>query len=313
MPLELQILLAVALDLLLGDPKGWPHPVNLIGKAATRLEGVLRRHVRNLRTAGILAVITIVGGTGLLTMLLLYVLDQIHPLLKDLTVVYLIYSGIAARSMVDHSTRVEMALRQHDLPQARRHTALICGRDTGHLDEPGVARAGVESVAESMVDGVTAPLFYVLLAGPVGLMIYKAINTLDSLFGYRNEQYRLFGWAAARLDDLANFIPARLTGLLVPVAAGIAGLDARNAWRIFRRDRRQHTSPNAGHTEAAVAGALHLQLGGPGWYGGNRVEKPFLGNPGVAPRPVHIQQANVLLLVTSGLVLLGGLGLRLVE
>jgi adenosylcobinamide-phosphate synthase len=155
-------------------------------------------------------------------------------------------------------------------------------------------------------------VFYVLLAGPVGLMIYKAINTLDSLFGYRNEQYRLFGWASARLDDLANFIPARLTGLLVPVAAQIAGLDARNAWRIFQRDRRQHTSPNAGHTEAAVAGALHLQLGGPSWYGGKRVEKPFLGDSGVAPRPVHIQQANVLLLVTSGLVLLGGLGLRLV-
>lgn len=308
--MEILILIAVALDLLIGDPRGWPHPVNLMAAAARRVECLLRRHLTNLWLAGMLTVGVIVGGTGLLTMLLLYALGTIHPLLLAMGTVYVLYSGLAARDLIDHSTAIDIALRQPDLEEARRRAGMICGRDTADLDEAAITRAGVESVAENLVDGVTAPLFYLLLAGPVGLMMYKAINTLDSLFGYRNPRYRQFGWAAARLDDGANFIPARLTGLMIPLAALLCGLDARNAWRIFRRDRHRHSSPNAGHTEAAVAGALNLQLGGPNVYQGQMVEKPFIGDGPAVPHPRHIQQANVLLLVTSGMLLLGGLGLR---
>jgi adenosylcobinamide-phosphate synthase len=181
---------------------------------------------------------------------------------------------------------------------------MIVGRDTAALDEAGVARATVESVAESMVDGVTAPLFFAVLGGPVGAMLYKAINTMDSMFGYKNERYRAFGWAAARLDDLANFLPARLTSLMIPAAAFLLRLDAKGALFILLRDRRKHASPNSGHTEAAVAGALGVQLGGPSPYFGRMVEKPTLGEAVRSIEPQDILRANRLMLLSSAITLL---------
>jgi adenosylcobinamide-phosphate synthase len=187
---------------------------------------------------------------------------------------------------------------------------MICGRDTDRLDEDGIIRATVESVAENTVDGVTAPLFYAVILGPVGLMLYKAINTLDSTFGYRNERYELFGWASAKLDDLANYIPSRITGLLIPVAAFLLGLRWQDSYRVFLRDRGKHPSPNAGQTEAAFAGALGLQLGGLSYYGGKASEKPTLGDPVNRPVFYHIRYANLLMIVTSALFLLLALGVR---
>lgn len=157
----------------------------------------------------------------------------------------------------------------------------------------------MESVAESLVDGVTAPLFYAFLFGPAGAMAYKAINTADSMFGYKNERYREFGWAGARLDDLANFIPARITAFLIPVAAFLFGLNGHNSWRILLRDRKNHASPNSGHTEAAVAGALEVQLGGSNIYFGKVVEKPTIGDEGQQISPRHILLANRLMLATT--------------
>jgi len=205
--------------------------------------------------------------------------------------------------MVNHSEEVYSALAAGSIEEARRGVSMICGRDTETLDETGIVKATVESVAENMVDGVTAPLFYAAVVGPVGIMIYKAVNTLDSTFGYKNEQYREFGWASARLDDAANFVPARLTGLLVPAAAAILRQRWVSSLLIFMRDRKKHPSPNAGHTEAAVAGALGIQLGGLSYYSGRPSNKPTLGDAVVPVQTEQIETANKLFLVTSGLAL----------
>jgi len=193
---------------------------------------------------------------------------------------------------------VKEALDAGDLPEARQRTAMIVGRDTEHLEESELTRATVESVAESTVDGVTAPLLFAAVAGPVGAVVYRIVNTMDSMFGYNNERYREFGWAPARLDDLANLIPARVTGLTMMVAAVLTGLRGGGAWRIMRRDARRHPSPNSGYTEAAMAGALGVQLGGPSTYAGKPSAKPTIGDPDLPLQKNHIAQANRLLLAT---------------
>jgi adenosylcobinamide-phosphate synthase len=187
----------------------------------------------------------------------------------------------------------------------------MVGRDTAQLDEAQVVRATVESVAENTTDGVTAPLFYACLFGPIGAMVYKAANTLDSTFGYRTERYRLFGWASARLDDVAGFVPARLTAALMVVAAGLAGLSARSAARVLARDGSRHPSPNAGLAEAAMAGALGVQLGGPCFYSGHPSPKPTLGEARVALSPPQVAQAVRLMWLTYALAAVVFLGLRL--
>lgn len=303
MKLEIQILSAVILDRLIGDPRWFPHPVKGIGRLALWLEAPIRRQVPNPLWAGILTAGIVLGVTFLLTAGLLRVAGLIHPMAAGLASVLLIYSGIAASDLVKHSRDVYRELLNQDLIRAREKVSMICGRDADRLDEAGIVRATVESVAENMVDGVTAPLFFAVIGGPVGIMLYKAVNTLDSTFGYKNERYARFGWASARLDDVVNFLPSRLTGILVPVGALILGMRADCARRVFLRDRRKHPSPNAGQTEAAVAGALGLQLGGLSYYGGVPSEKPTLGDPIENPTADHIERANRLMLVTSGLFL----------
>jgi len=295
--------MAVLLDALFGDPRWFPHPVRLIGFLAQQIE-YGSRYLFPAKAAGILTVFGVLGVTGYLLHLLLQLGLLLHPLLHDALGIFVIYTSLAARDLAGHSTAVYRALKEEDLPAARRQVGMIVGRDPEKLDRPGIARAAVESVAESMVDGVTAPLFFAVLAGPYGALLYKAVNTMDSMFGYRNERYGEFGWAAARLDDAANFIPARLTGLLVPVAALVCGYDSRNSRKIFRRDRLKHASPNSGHSEAAVAGALGIRLGGPAVYFKNVVDKPFIGDPLNPIEPGHILQANRLMFLTSFLFLL---------
>ncbi len=303
MGLEWQILLAVTLDLLIGDPRWFPHPVRLMGNLALRLEGPARRHIPNPRIAGASVVVAVVVSAAVCACGLLFCAGLVHPVLGDVVSVLILYTGIAARDMVQHSSEVYRALVSGTLPEARRRVGMICGRDTDTLDETAVAKAAVESVAENMVDGVTAPLFYAVIAGPVGMIAYKAVNTLDSTFGYKNVRYREFGWASARLDDLVNFIPARLSALLVPVAARVLGERTSGAFRAFLRDRSKHPSPNAGQTEAAVAGALGIQLGGLSHYSGQPSNKPRLGDPVETIQPAHILRANSLFVVTSGLLL----------
>lgn len=303
MGLEYQIVLAVALDLLLGDPRWAPHPVRMMGNLASRLEGPARGRFPDARIAGAAVCGIVVVSAALGTWALVFCAALVHPLAGDAASVLVLYSGIAARDMVDHSSAVYRALVAGSLSEARRRVGMICGRDTDRLEEPEVVRAAVESVAENMVDGVTAPLFFAIIGGPVGIMAYKAVNTLDSTFGYKNDRYREFGWASARLDDAANFLPARLTGILVPVAARVLGERSSGALRMFLRDRGKHPSPNAGQAEAAVAGALGLQLGGLSFYGGRPSDKPRLGDAFESAHPAHILRANSLLVVTSGLVL----------
>lgn len=307
LPMGAMLGIAFGLDLLLGDPPWLPHPVRAIAWLAERLEGLLRPRVP-LRVAGVLTVVGVLVGVGGVVVGALAGAGLLHPWLSDLVAIYLFYTAIAARDLARHSLRVHAALTAGDLDLARQRVAMIVGRETAQLDAAGVARAAVESVAENIVDGVTAPLLWAALGGPLGAMLYKAVNTMDSLFGYKNERYREFGWAPARLDDLANLLPARLTALLVVIAAALLGHSPGKAFRIWRRDRRCHASPNSGQTEAAVAGALAIQLGGPAVYFGRVVDKPTIGDAEQAITPHQILAVNRLLLVTSAMMLVLAVG-----
>lgn len=311
MTLTLQILLAVALDLLVGDPRWLPHPVRGIGWLAKRLETPLRRLARNETAAGVLAVILVVGTTSAAVWGLIRGTALLHPVAGDILSILFLYTAIAPRDLARHSLSVYHALKAGDLPLSRQRVGMIVGRDTAILDEAGVTRAAVECVAESTVDGVTAPLFFALLGGPVGAMAYRAVNTLDSTFGYMTPRYCRFGWASARLDDLANYLPARLTAPLMGVAAIFLNLHPLQSWRILRRDGRKHASPNSGLPEAAMAGALSVQLGGTTVYDGEPLEKPAIGDPLEPLAARHIRQANIVMFTTLALFLALGLALRL--
>jgi adenosylcobinamide-phosphate synthase len=307
--LEYQILIAILLDQLLGDPRRLPHPVRIIGAACVGSER-LTRAVLPPFAAGICAVALVLGLTGTATWGVIAGATRLHPWLGTAASIFLIYTTIAARDLASHSRQVYAALATGDLSEARKRVGMIVGRDTAALDEAGVTRAAVESVAESMVDGVTAPLFFAVLGGPMGAMLYKTVNTMDSMFGYKNERYLKFGWAAARLDDLANFIPARFTSLMIPAAAFLLRLDSKGSLFILLRDRLKHASPNSGHTEAAVAGALGVQLGGPNLYFGKMMEKPTIGDATRPIEPRDILRVNRLMLLSSAISLLVFLVLR---
>ncbi|MEW6356536.1 MAG: adenosylcobinamide-phosphate synthase CbiB [Planctomycetota bacterium] len=301
MRLEHQIIAAMGLDLLLGDPRWLPHPVKWIGRLALALEGPFRRMIRRPRLAGAAVFLVVFYATWLVTIGVVWGAYRLHPHAGDAVSIVVLYTTLAARDLMRHSMDVYRALKADNLDEARRRVGLIVGRDTGRLDEPGVVRAAVESVAENLVDGVTAPLFFGVLAGPVGAMLYKAVNTLDSTFGYKDERYIDFGWVSAKVDDVVNYIPARLTAPLVAIAAVLLRCRVMAALRILFRDGRKHASPNAGLTEAAVAGALGVQLGGLNYYDGEAVEKPTIGDPIVPLERSHITRANVLMLTTAGL------------
>jgi adenosylcobinamide-phosphate synthase len=275
--------LGATLDMLLGDPRGWPHPVRAIGTLIARLETVARRLLTVIgggafaeRLAGVLLTVLVVGLTGLAAAGVVLAGDHLGAVSSLVGRTFLIYWGLAARSLGDETLRASEA---GDLDSARSELAMIVGRDTGALDEPEIGRACIETVAENYGDAVVAPLFWFVIGGPVGLWAFKAVSTLDSMVGYRNDRYRHFGWAAARLDDLAAFVPARLAWLLIGLAASMTGERPWNALRIGWRDGRKHPSPNAGWGEAAMAGALSIRLGGPATYGGVPGFKPLLGEP----------------------------------
>ncbi len=305
----LVLLLASCLDALVGDPKWLWHPVQGIGALISFLEKGLWKIFRlsdareedrgKKRLAGSVLCVLVPVCTVLIVILLLYLASLISPILSFVLEVLFSCQCLAARSLRDASMAVYRPLVSGDLPAARKAVSMVVGRDTGVLDRTGVTKAAVETVAENASDGVIAPLFYLFLLGPAGGFFYKAVNTMDSMIGYKNDRYRYFGSAAAHLDDVVNFIPARLSGLLMVAASFILRLDGRNAWRIFLRDRGKHLSPNAGQTESAAAGALDVQLGGDAQYFGHMVQKAALGDPLREVTPEDIRTMNRLMIVTA--------------
>lgn len=268
-----QLVGGVAADMAFGDPRWLPHPVSGIGRTAVLMERLWRRSALPLRVAGIGAWLGVMGAACGFVYATLIWLPQ--PFIQ----IYWIYSFLAIRSLDDHAMAVVRTLRSGNLAAAREAVGRIVGRDTAQLDERGVTRALVETVAENLCDGVVAPLFWLLLGGPVAMAGYKAMNTLDSMFGHKNGRYLEFGWFSARMDDLANWIPARLTaGLIWLVAAVWPGLCLAGSVRATMRDARLQPSPNSGYPEAAAAGALGVQLGGVNYYGAVRAEKALLGD-----------------------------------
>jgi adenosylcobinamide-phosphate synthase len=301
MRLEYQIAIAILLDLALGDPRWMPHPVRLIGYLITALEGPARRAIPDARLAGSLTALAVILTAALGTAALIGIAEGIHPLLGDAVSILLLYLTFAARDLADHSGAVWQALHEGDLTEARRLVSWLVGRDTERLTEPEIVRAAVESVAENTVDGIIAPLFFAALGGPAAAMAYKAASTLDSMIGYRSERYIDFGRAAAKIDDGANWLPARLAAPIIAAAASFTGQRAGDAWRIARRDGQKHISPNAGIAEAAFAGALGIRLGGVMERRGEPVDLPTLGDPIMPLTRGHILAANRMMFAATGI------------
>lgn len=269
------------LDYWLGDPPNWPHPVRWIGNLINVTQRQIRRFCKSnraLKIGGGVLWLVVVGTSWGLSWGILHLANLVHPWLGWLLEVWMIYTVLAARCLSDAALEVYCALKNGTLEQSREKLSWIVGRDTSQLERPQITRAVVETVAENSVDGVIAPLFFLLFGGAPLAMAYKAVNTLDSMVGYKTEKYRAIGFVSAKLDDLANFIPARLSWLLLSIAAFCLRANSRQALRIGWRDRYQHSSPNCAWPEATVAGALGIRLGGPNLYFGERVEKPWIGD-----------------------------------
>ncbi|HBC94177.1 MAG TPA: cobalamin biosynthesis protein CobD [Pelotomaculum sp.] len=301
---------AYLLDLVLGDPHSWPHPVVLIGKVISCLEAGVRRFFKGpaaLQVCGALVAVIVAGGSWLVTACLVRGAYAIHYWFGCGLTVWIIYTTIAARSLAVAACDVYNSLQKGDLAEARRKVGWIVGRDTEQMDAADVTRATVETIAENIVDGIVSPVFYALLGGAPLAMAYRAINTLDSMLGYKNEHYINFGKASARLDDIANYVPARITGFLIPAASWLLGMNTKGAISSMRRDSSSHPSPNSGIPEAAVAGSLEIRLGGLNYYQGSPSFRAYLGEDLTPLKPFHILQTVKIMYVTATLT--AGLGL----
>ena len=301
------LLTGYVLDLIFGDPRQIYHPIRIIGNLIAVLEKGIRK-VFPKTSKGELA-----GGTMLVVLVvlictavpaaLLGLAAWIHPVVYWLLASFWCWQILATKSLKTESMKVYAPLKEGDLPAARRAVAMIVGRDTERLTEEGVAKAAVETVAENTSDGIVAPLIFLVLGGPALGFFYKAVNTMDSMVGYKNERYLYFGRTAARLDDMLNFLPSRISAWLMILAAAFLGMDGKNAKRIYLRDRKNHASPNSAQTEAVMAGALRVQLAGDAWYFGELYKKPTIGDPFRAVEPEDIVRANRLMYLTSALAL----------
>ena len=291
------------LDGIFGDPAWLVHPVVIMGKAITALEKFLRKRLPNTpegeRLGGRILAMALPVGTLLITGGVCWLFYRISPILGFAIELLWCVQALAAKGLAQESTNVYRELVKGDLPASRRAVSRIVGRDTAELTSEGVTKAAVETVAENASDGVIAPLFYMMLGGAPLALVYKAINTMDSMVGYKNEKYLNFGRAAAKLDDAANYLPSRIAALLWIASAALAGNDAKSAWRIWRRDRRKHASPNSAQTESACAGALNVQLAGPATYFGKYYDKPTIGDAVRAIEPKDILRANTMMYVAS--------------
>ncbi len=304
------------LDLLFGDPHWLYHPVRAIGQIITWTEKLLQKLLKyrsgretdigKKRVAGTLLVLVVLLFSIGVPAAVLAAAGSIHPYLKTGISCFWCYQLLAMRSLKTESMKVFAALKTGDIEQARTAVSMIVGRDTKSLDEAGITRAAVETVAENTSDGVIAPLCYMLLFGVLGGFFYKAINTMDSMIGYKNEKYCYFGTAAARLDDICSFLPSRIAAVYMIGAAFLLGFDGKNALYIYRRDRHMHASPNSAQTEAVCAGALSIQLAGDAYYFGKLYHKPTIGDDKRRIEPEDIKRANRLLYGTSVIVLCVG-------
>ena len=303
------------LDALFGDPAWLPHPVVYMGKAISKLEKFLRPRLpktpQGELLGGAIVAFCLPVGTFLLTGLVCWGAARLHPLLGLAVQMFWCGQALAARGLVQESTNVYIELKKPDLPGARKAVSRIVGRDTAELTAEGVTKAAVETVAENASDGVIAPLLYMLIGGAPLALTYKAINTMDSMLGYKNEKYLYFGRVPAKLDDVANYLPSRLAALLWVAAAAFTHNDAKGAWKIWRRDRRRHASPNSAQTESACAGALGVQLAGPAYYFGQYYPKLTIGDALRPIEPEDILRANRMMYAESLLALVLGLAVRL--
>ena len=308
------VLCGFLLDCLLGDPEKMPHPVIWMGKAISRLEKWLRRHLpqtpKGERTGGRILAFALPVGTLVISGGLCWLFWWIHPLLGLALQILWCWQALAMRCLAKESRNVYCCLKTEGLEAGRNAVARIVGRDTAQLSEQGVIKATVETVAENFSDGVLAPLLYMLIGGAPLALAYKAINTMDSMVGYKNDKYLHFGRAAAKLDDVANYIPSRIAALLWIVASPLAGGSLKNAWKIWRRDRRNHASPNSAQTESACAGSLGIQLAGPASYFGKRLEKPYIGDATREIEPEDILRTNRIMMAASVVAVILGLAIH---
>ncbi len=301
------MVIGFGLDLLLGDPQGWPHPVAAIGRLIAALERGLRRIFPatpggERAAGGVLWLLTVLTAAGV-PALALWLCHRVSPWLRLAAESAMCWQILAVKSLRVESMKVHDALAAEDVEGARRAVSMIVGRDTRRLDRAGICRAAVETVAENTSDGVVAPLVFLALGGaPLGFF-YKAVNTMDSMLGYIEPPYRDLGYIPAKADDAANYLPARLSALLMLAAGGLLGMDVGRGWRIFRRDRYRHASPNSAQTESVCAGLLGLELAGDAWYHGVLHRKPAIGDPVRAVERADIPRACRLLYVTAALAL----------
>ena len=311
-------LIGMILDWIFGDPVWLYHPVRIIGKWISFLEKVLRKFAgdqegneKKLLIAGGILWILVILASAAVPMGILYLAEKIRPCAAFVLECFWCYQLLAARSLGKESKKVYKKLMQDDLSGARLAVSMIVGRDTEQLTVEGVTKAAVETVAENTNDGVIAPLIYMLIGGPILGFVYKAVNTMDSMLGYKNEKYLYFGRVAAKMDDVAGFIPARISALLMILASCLLGMDGKNALWIWKRDRRKHASPNAAQTEAVCAGALQVQLAGDAWYFGKKHEKDTIGDPIREIEPRDILRSEKLMIGTEVLTFLLFGGIRL--
>ena len=306
------------LDRLFGDPVWLYHPVRIIGKWISFLEKILRKFAgdqegneKKLLIAGGILWILVILASAAVPMGILYLAEKFSPCAAFVLECFWCYQLLAARSLGKESKKVYKKLIQDDLSEARLAVSMIVGRDTENLTVEGVTKAAVETVAENTNDGVIAPLIYMLIGGPILGFVYKAVNTMDSMLGYKNEKYLYFGRVAAKMDDVAGFIPARISALLMILASCLLGMDGKNALWIWKRDQRKHASPNAAQTEAVCAGALQVQLAGDAWYFGKKHEKDTIGDPIRDIEPRDILRSEKLMIGTEVLTFLLFRGIRL--
>lgn len=296
------LVLGLVLDLMFGDPYWLPHPIRIIGKSIERVEKWSRKATdspERTRIKGVMLLLIISLGTGAFYYGVKIVTYNAHFWLGVIVESLVIYQILAIKCLKDETMRVYNALEGNEIQEARKWISYLVTRNTEEMTEEEIVKSAVETISENIVDGITSPLFFIALGGaPLG-MFYKAVNTLDSMVGYKNERYMEFGWASARMDDVLNFIPARLTGLLIVAVAFVFGYDGRNAWRILWRDKKNHSSPNSPYSEAPVAGALGIQLGGKATYFGVTKEKPTMGDVLVPIQRNHIKKTNLIMVQTS--------------
>lgn len=316
MKIIIEVAIGFMLDMIFGDPPWLPHPIRLIGWFISKGEKLLRKAFSKSQKgefmAGAILAILVTAGAFIIPFLLLYFLSRVSIYVEVAVASLFCYQILAAKSLKTESMRVYYHLKNHDMANARKYLSWIVGRDTQNLTEEGITKAAVETVAENTSDGVIAPLIFLVIGGaPLGFL-YKAVNTMDSMIGYKNDKYLYFGRFAARFDDVLNFIPAILSAYIMIGASFVCGLDYKNALMIYRRDKRNHSSPNSAKTEAVCAGALNVQLAGDAYYFGKLVKKKTIGDNNRKIKPDDIKTANKIMYATAFIAFVILCGCRLV-